>query len=904
MVTVGRMAAGSALRRGLLTTSALTVFAATPALAIDWLGTTSSQWTLGSNWSGGTVPSSADDVAIDLTSPNAPNISGGVANTAQLHVGATGTGTLSITNGATASVSLFSVGTNFGATGTVTVDGAGSSLTALSYLLVGNAGTGTLNIRNGGVVSGVFQELYIGNTATGSGTVNVDGAGSQLNANTSVGYGGTGVLNVTNGGKVDNGGGNFEVGFQSGSNGTATVSGAGSAITAYGVYVGYIGTGTLTLSNGGAINSAEFYIGGNNIFATGDGTVNIGAASGSAAVAPGQINSAVVQFGLGTGRLVFNHTSQNYNFAPVIAGNGEVIVEAGTTILSAANTYTGDTTINGGMLLVNGSTNSSGIVFVNPGGTLGGTGSVGSVFVDDRATLAPGLPNSIGTLTIDGILMLCNCSTYLVKADNLGNADKASVTGIANIDGALKIAPTTWIGSATNYTVLSASGGINGDFASGTVTRPWLARLVGWNVVGNDMLVTLDRGSLAAALPANATRNAWAAGTGIENALNGGGTPSAQMTNLMSLSGPALTNALNQAAGEAGTGQQQAGYYASNQFMNAMFDQFAFGRGGNARGTAMGYASESDAMAYAPKRTRSEREALAAVAAKAPRYDLFDPRWSLWGTAYGGNSSTNGNATTGASDTISRAYGIAAGADYTLSRDTTLGFALGGGGSSFAVANGLGSGSADTIQAGVFGKHAMGAAYVSGGLSYTYQDVTTNRTVTIAGTDRLQAKFNANIFAGRIEGGYRYALPFAGITPYAALQVTQINLPSYAETVLAGTGGFALNYNAKDTTIARTELGARFDRGFALNDSLLTLRGRLAWAHDEGNTAAVSAMFASLPGSTFTVNGAVPSKDLALVSAGAEMKWMNNISLSATFEGEFSNTTVGYAGKGNLRYVW
>ena len=76
----------------------------------------------------------------------------------------------------------------------------------------------------------------------------------------------------------------------------------------------------------------------------------------------------------------------------------------------------------------------------------------------------------------------------------------------------------------------------------------------------------------------------------------------------------------------------------------------------------------------------------------------------------------------------------------------------------------------------------MGAAYVSGGLAYTLQSVATNRTVTIAGTDQLQAKFNANTFAGRFEAGYRFATPIVGATPYGAVQVTQINLPGYGET--------------------------------------------------------------------------------------------------------------------------
>jgi T5SS/PEP-CTERM-associated repeat protein/autotransporter-associated beta strand protein len=983
------------LKAALLASTALALIgAASPALGADWTGTTSNDWANGANWTGGT-PTSGVDATIDATSPNAPNIAGGItSNTAQLfigqsatgalivsngslvtyghlwlgydagasgtlsatgsgsqvyvngnlqvgyngtgavslshgadfsgiyaflgmnsagskgsltldgagttftlnndlHVGIMGTGALSITNGATFYGSQFHLGTNVGAVGTATVDGVGSSLTTDAFSTVGSAGSGTLNIRNGGVVSaGTNDVLFIGNDVTGSGVVNVDGAGSRLNANTSVGYAGTGVLNVTNGGTVYDSGGNLEIGFQSGSNGTATVSGAGSSLTAYGVYVGYNGTGTLTLSNGGAVNSTAFYIGGDNMVATGVGTVNIGAASGSAAVAPGQINAATVQFGDGTGELVFNHTSQNYTFAPVIAGAGEVTIEAGTTIFSAANTYTGDTTINGGTLLVNGSTYSPGIVFVNPGGTLGGTGRVGNTFIDDRATLAPGTPDSIGTLMIDGVLMMCNCSTYAVKTGVSGNADRTVVTGVANLGGTLKVTPTTWIGATSTYGIMTAVGGTTGDFDKASVTRPGLATLTGWNIVGNDVIVTLDRGYLANALPENASRSAKTIVNAIDNSLSGGATPSSRMVGLMSLSGAALTDATSQVSGQLSAAGQQAAYDASNQFMNAVFDPFAYGRG----------LAGSSATGGEPKPAPPGRSSLGAVSREAPRASFSDPRLRYWGTVYGGNVDTNGSG--GAGDTSSRTYGIVAGADVALSRDTMLGFALGGGQSSFGVSNGLGSGDADMVQTGVFGKHTMGAGYVFAGLAYTFQDVTTNRTVTVSGSDELEAKFDANTFGGRIEGGYRYATPFAAITPYGAVQVTDINLPGYEEHATSGSSAFALDYESNHTTITRTELGARFDRTLMLDDALMTLRGRLAWAHDEGNDSVVSATFLSLPGSAFTVNGAEPSKNLALVSAGAEMKWLNDVSIVGTFEGEFSENTTGYAGKGAVRYAW
>ncbi len=91
------------------------------------------------------------------------------------------------------------------------------------------------------------------------------------------------------------------------------------------------------------------------------------------------------------------------------------------------------------------------------------------------------MTNSIGTLTIDGVLMMCNCSSYLVKADNLGNADKTLVTGPAFLGGTLKVAPTTWIGSRTTYTIMSAAGGVDGAFDATSVTRPGWARIVDWD---------------------------------------------------------------------------------------------------------------------------------------------------------------------------------------------------------------------------------------------------------------------------------------------------------------------------------------------------------------------------------------------------------------------------------------
>lgn len=87
-------------------------------------------------------------------------------------------------------------------------------------------------------------------------------------------------------------------------------------------------------------------------------------------------------------------------------------------------------------------------------------------------------------------------------------------------------------------------------------------------------------------------------------------------------------------------------------------------------------------------------------------------------------------------------------------------------------------------------------------------------------------------------------------------------------------------------------------------EGLLTLRGRAAWAHDYNSDRNVAAVFQSLPGSSFVVNGARAARNAALTSASAEMSFNDGWSVATTFEGEFSDVSRSFAGKGALRYAW
>jgi uncharacterized protein with beta-barrel porin domain len=74
--------------------------------------------------------------------------------------------------------------------------------------------------------------------------------------------------------------------------------------------------------------------------------------------------------------------------------------------------------------------------------------------------------------------------------------------------------------------------------------------------------------------------------------------------------------------------------------------------------------------------------------------------------------------------------------------------------------------------------------------------------------------------------------------------------------------------------------------------------------HDYNPDRNIGATFQTLPGASFVVNGARHAADSLLTTTSAEWKWLNGWSAVATLEGEFSNVTRSYAGKGVVRYAW
>ncbi|MGY8637869.1 autotransporter domain-containing protein [Bradyrhizobium sp. 14AA] len=726
-----------------------------------------------------------------------------------------------------------------------------------------------------------------------SGTINVGVGGSGL------AYSGS-FSTITNSGRIT--GGDFAQGLVAfGDSNTVTntgtivvgAAGAGILVNTFSTTNDVVNTGTITV---GASGVGIMLNGGANVFNS--GTIN--AATGLAAIdfcscgpntltlGPGSVINGFV-LGAGTDTFQLGGTGKDtFDLGLIGAGLQYDGFTTFNKVDSSTWTLTGtgnqDWNVLGGTLLLSGTIN--GTVAVAAGGTFGGVGTVGTTTVNG-GTLAPGNPT--GTLTVSGDLTFTSASSYMVQVSGASNG-LAVVTGTATLGGATVVVVP--IGSiAKHYTILNAGMTLPDSFnpaVSGLSSNLHATLSYDLNNVYLDLALGYGGG-----LNVNQQNVANV----LTKFFNSTGSLPVALANLS----PA---GLTQASGESAAGSQQATFNAMNMFLGLLTDVFGSGRSGAPGATPL--SEEANANAYAATgkgaHDKSARDAFASIYRKGPAA-TFEQRWDVWAAGYGGSQTTDGNVALGSNSTSSSVYGTAVGLDYRFSPSTIAGFALAGGGTGFNV-NGLGWGRSDLFQAGAFVRHTAGPAYITAALAYGWQDVTTNRIVTAAGFDQLRAQFNANAVSGRIEGGYRHATQWIGLTPYAALQATMFSLPKYSEFAVVGSNVFALNYAAKDVTSTRTELGLRADRSFAAAGGLMTLRGRVAWAHDYNPDRTVGAVFQTLPGSAFVVNGAAQARDSALTTASVQMNWMNGWSASATFEGEFSNVTRSYAGKGLVRYAW
>jgi uncharacterized protein with beta-barrel porin domain len=384
--------------------------------------------------------------------------------------------------------------------------------------------------------------------------------------------------------------------------------------------------------------------------------------------------------------------------------------------------------------------------------------------------------------------------------------------------------------------------------------------------------------------------------TNVANAinvfLNNGGDITA-ISGLLGLTDGQLNATLSLLSGEAATGVQTTIFESMSAFLGLMGNPYNQGRADQIGLTPMGYAAVQ-------KKPPTKVEQAINKAFDSPLAPIYEKRWSAWGAAYGGYAAAEGNPGIGSTSMIARTGGFAAGADYRVDPNTTIGFGLAGGTGNWSLSNGMGGGRTEDFQAGVYGWHKMGAWYASLAGAFATHDVTTHRDVSAAG---VGGTFNASYFAqsvgARAESGYRYALAQFGFVPYAAIQSQALRLPGYGETSTADPT-FLLNYASKTVVDTRTELGSWFDYRVVGTTQPVTLFSRVAWVHDFNRDRTATATFQTLPGATFVVNGAPAPADVALASVGARAAFGQGWTATGQFDAEVGAGWNSYGGTAKI----
>jgi outer membrane autotransporter protein len=404
-------------------------------------------------------------------------VNGGTITTtnaqSQYYIGVSGSGTLTVSAGGTVvSNSQSYVGYNPGSSGVLTVDGNGSSYTNTGFFVVGNGGPAQLNVTHGGAVSSPGGTLQIGGSATA--TALVSGAGSTLSAGTFLGVGVTdgsvGTLTITDGGMATSGSGTY-LAFSGASNGLPASRGTvvvsnGGLLTSPLLVVGTSGTADMQIQSNGTVT-----ISGKTIVGAFEGTSSL-EVSGPGATLNVQ-NSDLIVGGQGNGTMTLsnqgtvNVTGSGGTFiagqcgtgltsfcgTPAVQGGaGTVTVTDAGSVLNAGASLTVGQYGPGTLTIENGAK-----VVANAVSIAENAGSTGTLNIGAAAGAAPAVPGTLdaGTLTFGA----GTGDVVFNHTDTSGNyVFPAAITGTGTVN--VLSGETVMTGASTYTGTTTITGGI------------------------------------------------------------------------------------------------------------------------------------------------------------------------------------------------------------------------------------------------------------------------------------------------------------------------------------------------------------------------------------------------------------------------------------------------------------
>lgn len=298
---------------------------------------------------------------------------------------------LNILDGATGNVAQINGLISDGST--INVSGKGSYLRMHSSILVDDQRltNSTINIDNGGLLdirAGTSSNAPPKNIIANGSLISVNGANSTLQVADLIATGTN--LQVLNGGLADLTGNMVQTG------------------------------GRLLLAGGGTLTANTFSLTGGS--GSAPATLQIGDAT-NGINGPGVINTrltrsiALASTSSSRAGVVFDHTGSDYVFTHALTGNGDVAVLSGTTTLANQNSYSGTTSVTGGVLRA-GAANA---LSRNSRYRLSGTGTLD----------LNGLSQDLGQVTNDGTVIVSGSASPTVVNMNAGytGSGRLSVAG-------------------------------------------------------------------------------------------------------------------------------------------------------------------------------------------------------------------------------------------------------------------------------------------------------------------------------------------------------------------------------------------------------------------------------------------------------------------------------------------